>query len=76
MRAAVRLLMVAALAAGLPACQKKPLTPQQNIAIDSNLAANADIETLPADESDVTPSNQLVNGTDNPDVNDTYNSSH
>ena len=27
-------------------------------------------DTLPADESSSTPSNQLVNGEDNPDVND------
>ena len=29
--------------------------------------ANADIETLPADESSTTPSNQLQNGDDNPE---------
>ena len=34
------------------------------------LPANADIETLPADESSATPSNQLQNGIDGPDVND------
>lgn len=47
----------------------------QNIAIDegipdNQIAGNADIETLPADESSATPSNQLQNGLDNPDVND------
>jgi hypothetical protein len=36
--------------------------------------ANADIETLPPDESSTTPSNQLQNGFDNPDVNDLGNS--
>ena len=37
---------------------------------ENQLAAdNAQIETLPADESSVTPSNQLQNGFDNPDVN-------
>ncbi len=34
------------------------------------MAGNADIETLPADESSTTPSNQLQNGYDNPDSND------
>ena len=37
---------------------------------NDQLRVNADIETLPSDESSSTPSNQLVNGTDNPDVND------
>ena len=32
--------------------------------------ANADIETLPSDESSETPSNELVNGSDNPEVGD------
>lgn len=36
----------------------------------NNVAGNAEIETLPADESSTTPSNQLQNGYDNPDVND------
>ena len=34
----------------------------------------ADIETLPPDESSTTPTNQLENGFDNPDVNDLGNS--
>ena len=48
----------------------------RHIAIDEGIpdnqmvAGNADIETLPADESSTTPSNQLQNGFDNPDVND------
>lgn len=46
-----------------------------NMALDEGipsgqLPANADIETLPADESSTTPSNQLQNGIDGPDVND------
>ncbi|MGH9548449.1 MAG: hypothetical protein ACRD3W_03700 [Terriglobales bacterium] len=36
----------------------------------NQVAGNADIETLPADESSTTPSNQLENGFDNPDVNE------
>lgn len=64
-------------ALALGACQKQQ--PQdQNIAIDegipdNQMAGNADIETLPADESSTTPSNQLQNGFDNPDVNDLGN---
>lgn len=64
----------AALAIG--ACQKQqPQNEAQNISIDegvpdNQVAGNADIETLPPDESSVVPSNQLQNGFDNPDVND------
>jgi hypothetical protein len=65
---------LAALALG--ACHKQQQQTQNNdIAMDAGVpdnqvaAGNADIETLPADESSVTPSNQLQNGFDNPDVN-------
>jgi uncharacterized protein YcfL len=61
----------------LGACQKhqQQQAQDQNIAIDegipdNQIVGNADIETLPADESSATPSNQLQNGFDNPDVND------
>ena len=69
-------LMIAAGALALGACHKQQTAAQdQNIAIDdgvpsNQVLANADIETLPADESSETPSNQLENGFDNPDVND------
>lgn len=69
---------VAVLALG--GCNKQQQPAQdQNIAIDegvpdNQVAGNADIETLPPDESSVTPSNQLENGFDNPDVNDAGNS--
>ena len=72
-------LIIAAAAAGLAlvACHKQPqqATGDQNLSMDSGIPsnevfANADIETLPADESSATPSNQLQNGYDNPDVND------
>jgi hypothetical protein len=47
----------------------------QTIALDeglpSGVPANADVEALPADESSVTPSNQLQNGIDGSDLNDT-----
>ena len=67
---------VAALALG--ACNKQQQPAQdQNIAIDSdvpnNEVGNADIETLPPDESSTTPTNQLQNGFDAPDVNDSGN---
>lgn len=57
-----------ALALLLAACSKQPS--DQNIVVDNGVPANADIETLPPDESSATPSNQLINGDDNPDVND------
>ena len=64
---------IAAMALG--ACQKQQQPQDQNIAIDEGIpdnqvAGNADIETLPADESSTTPSNQLQNGFDDADVND------
>ncbi|HWU93675.1 MAG TPA: hypothetical protein VN106_10565 [Sphingomicrobium sp.] len=66
---------IAALALG--ACHKQQQQAQdQNISIDEGVpdnqmaVGNADIETLPPDESSTTPSNQLQNGFDNPDVND------
>jgi hypothetical protein len=68
---AVTLMLLASLA--LSACGKQQQAQDQNIAIDEGVAANqvgnADIETLPADESSTTPTNQLANGYDNPDVN-------
>jgi hypothetical protein len=76
MRARVTIALTAAAAAVLlPACHKNQPPPEQNIAVDNGIAANADIETLPADESSATPSNQLANGFDNPDVNATTNNS-
>jgi hypothetical protein len=74
MRALLKLFaLVGVLAAA--ACNKSQPPPQQNITIaDNSTLANADVETLPPDESVGTPSNQLVNGTDNPDVNYSTNS--
>jgi hypothetical protein len=48
----------------------------QNVAIDINSASPNEIEALPPDESSETPSNELVNGADNPDVNDLNASSN
>lgn len=59
------------------ACQKQqPQAPEnQAMSVDENgttgeLPPNAQVETLPADESSTTPSNQLQNGYDAPEVND------
>lgn len=61
--------------------QPKQQTNNQDIAIDDNLATgqippNAQIETLPPDESSATSSSELVNGEDNPDVKDLNASSN
>jgi len=69
-------------AAALAGCHKEAAQNQaanQDIEIEGNLATgsipdNAQIETLPPDESSTTPSNQLQTGYDNPDVNDLGNS--
>jgi hypothetical protein len=71
-------------AAALASCNKPAAQNQadnQDIAIEDNLGqdsgqipANAEIETLPQDESSATPSNQLQTGYDNPDVNELGNS--
>jgi len=47
----------------LSACKQEPQT-DQNVAIDINSVSPNDIETLPADESTETPSNELANGDD------------
>lgn len=73
MRNANRLLAMIFAAAALGACGKG--NSQENVAMANNAAA-AEIETLPADESSETPSNELVNGEDNPDVNDLANNTN
>jgi hypothetical protein len=68
--------------AAVAGCHKqapKNSADNQDIAIEDNLTTssvpdNAQIETLPQDESSATPSNQLQTGYDNPDVNDLGNS--
>ncbi len=84
MRNAAKILTIILYAAALASCNKHSARNQadnREIAIDDNpgqsagqLPANADIETLPQDESSATPSNQLQTGYDNPDVNDLGNS--
>ena len=75
MHAALTSVLLGAAVLALPACHNKQQAPSdQNIPIHEPMTretmANADIETLPADESSTTPSNQLETGIDNPDVND------
>ena len=66
MRIATKILVLGGALAALAACKQQS---DQNIAVD-NIAANADVEALPPDESSATPSNELINGTDNADVGD------
>jgi hypothetical protein len=73
MRTTNRIAVMIAFAA-LAACQNKQT--EQNIAMDNDAATPNDIETLPADESSATPSNELVNGADNADVNTLGNESN
>lgn len=73
-----RMIAFAAAALALCGCNKQQQQADQNISIDAGvpdnqMAGNADIETLPADESSTTPSNELQNGFDNPEVNDAGN---
>jgi len=76
MRNARPILALAGAAAIVGGCQGKTQPAENNtmsmdVGVPDNQVAadNAQIETLPADESSVTPSNQLANGFDNPDVN-------
>jgi hypothetical protein len=81
MRNALNALILFAGLAMLTACHKAqpPAAENQEMSIDDNLtgssqvSSNADIETLPPDESSGTSSRELANGQDNPDVNDVGN---
>jgi uncharacterized protein YcfL len=71
MRAVALSLFVASLA--LCGCHKQEQqTNNSTMSMDEGMpnqvASNADLETLPADESSTTPSNQLQNGFDDSDV--------
>jgi cobalamin biosynthesis protein CbiD len=70
----MRSVLLAAAACAIAACHKQAQQQNQDIAVGvpmtNETMANADIETLPPDESSSTPSNQLESGSDNPDVND------
>ena len=82
MRNAARILILAFGATALAACSKQHSQNEaasQEMSIDGNLAQgqippNAEIETLPPDESSGTSSGELNSGQDNPDVNDLSNS--
>jgi hypothetical protein len=73
MRAVTNIVLLAAAPLAIAACHKQQQPQDQNVAVDQDpmnggLPANAQIETLPADESSTTPSNELANGSDNADV--------
>jgi hypothetical protein len=74
MRAANLGLLLAIAPLALGGCKKAQQPQDQNIAIDqpatNEAMANADIEMLPPDESSADSSNELVTGSDNPDVTD------
>jgi hypothetical protein len=65
----VRTMTLAIAALALAGCHKQPQE-DQNIAVTNEIPGNADIETLPPDESAGTPADQLENGSDNADVAD------
>lgn len=78
---AARFLTLAVAAAALAACHKQAQPPadQNAMSPDVNVAAgqlppNAEIETLPPDESSEATNAELSTGDDNPDVNNLGNS--
>lgn len=80
MRNAPKVLILAFGVAALGACHKQQqnAATTQDMSIEDNLStngadANADIETLPPDESSTTSNGELNQGDDNPDVNDVGN---
>jgi hypothetical protein len=82
MQNAARILTLGLSVAALAACQKaqtNEAAANSNMAVEGNLSSeeipsNAQIETLPPDESSITSSGELNSGDDNPDVNDVGNS--
>jgi hypothetical protein len=68
MRDANKLILLLTAIAAIGACTKPAA--ENNVAIDINNAAPGDIEQLPPDESVDTSSNELINGSDNADVNE------
>lgn len=79
MQNAAKILILALGVAALACCHKQQPQGQDNqdLAISDNLSGqipqNADVETLPADESSGTSNSELSKGDDNPDVNDLGN---
>ena len=81
MRNAAKFLFLVIGAAAVAACNKAATdeAANQDMSVEGNLAygqipENAEIETLPPDESSATSSGELNAGDDNPDVNDLGNS--
>ena len=64
------MIALAVAAAALPACAEDDEAREQNVAVDINSVDPSDIEALPPDESSTTPSEELVNGAAEPQVND------
>jgi len=64
MRNALKVLPAFLALVGLSACHKQEQQADHNAPIDINTVSPNDIETLPADESSETPSNELANGFD------------
>ena len=62
MRAVARALLIPITLASAAACRQTP--PEQNIGVENGAAGTTDVEALPPDESDATPSNELANGDD------------
>ena len=76
MRNALKVLTASIAFMCVAACNKQEPQTDQNVAIDINTVSPNDIEALPPDESSGTPSDQLANGDDNPDVNDLNSASN
>ena len=82
MQNAAKILILGIGIAAFAACHKAQPANQadnQQMSMDENLSgdqlpANADIETLPPDESSEASNGELSTGQDNPDVNDLGNS--
>lgn len=81
MRNAAKALILAFGVVALGACHKHApanATANDDLSLEDNLSgtqapSNADVETLPPDESDTTSNGELNKGNDNPDVNDLSN---
>ena len=66
-------ILVAEASAVIGACSKQT-TPDQNVLIDTNIPANAEIEALPPDESSGMPPGEVANGEGNVDIDELGNS--
>jgi len=70
MRQKITTFILAGCALGLAGCKDGGNADEQNIVLTNEIPANAEFEALPPDESSATPSNELANGEDSPDVSD------